>query len=158
MWRMWTTSEIRGCSADFGAAQRTAARRSGRLDAGTGAALPRGTFRGISMRTLTIVVGLVLTGASACSRSGTSGAPHAPGQTSFESPPPGGAGRGGNATSGATAGAPAPATATAPDASAAARTVEEADIYKVAGSTLYVLNAYRGLLIVDLSDLAQPRL
>lgn len=107
------------------------------------------------MRKLTIVAGLVLAGASACGRSGTGGPPHALGQTSFESPPPGN--RAGSAMAGGAAGA-VPASTAAPAGSAAPRTIEEADIYKVAGSTLYVLNAYRGLQILDLADLAQPRL
>ena len=108
------------------------------------------------MRTQTILLGLVLAGASAsaCGSSGSGGAPHAVGETSFESPPPGGAVRGGTAD---VAGAPSP-TSAAPGGTAAPRTIEEADIYKVSGSTLYVLNAYRGLQILDLADLAQPRL
>jgi hypothetical protein len=38
------------------------------------------------------------------------------------------------------------------------RAVEEADVYQRAGSTLYVLNGLRGLQIVDLADLDNPRL
>src|ERR1700694_6247537 len=86
---MWRTSEIRGRSPVFGAARRGGTRRSLGLEAGTDAALPPADLEGISMRKLTIVAGLVLTGASACGRSGTGGPPHALGQTSFESPPPG---------------------------------------------------------------------
>lgn len=37
-----------------------------------------------------------------------------------------------------------------------ARTVEEGDIYKLAGNTLYILNAYRGLQIVDVTDPDRP--
>jgi hypothetical protein len=92
--------------------------------------------------------------AAACS--GGEGKPHQLGATSFESPPPGGGSRGG-AGAVETVGAPAPAAAG--DAAApATRTVEEADVYKRVGTTLYVLNAYRGLQIVDLADPAAPRL
>lgn len=38
------------------------------------------------------------------------------------------------------------------------RSVEEADVYARVGTTLYVLNAYRGLQIVDLAELSAPRL
>jgi hypothetical protein len=36
--------------------------------------------------------------------------------------------------------------------------VEEADVYKQVGDKLYVLNAFRGLQVVDLADLSRPRL
>ncbi len=39
-----------------------------------------------------------------------------------------------------------------------ARTVEEADVVRLDGDTLYVLNQYRGLQIVDLTDRHHPRL
>ncbi|HEX7489848.1 MAG TPA: hypothetical protein VF341_13130, partial [Anaeromyxobacteraceae bacterium] len=68
------------------------------------------------MRKLTIVAGLVVAGASACGRSGTGGPPHAVGQTSFESPPPGN--RAGSATAGGAAGAAVPASTAAPAGSA----------------------------------------
>jgi hypothetical protein len=38
------------------------------------------------------------------------------------------------------------------------REIEEADVYKLDGSTLYIMNRYRGLQIVDLSDLENPEL
>src|SRR6266542_442323 len=92
---------------------------------------------------------------------GSDGLPHAPGAQSFESPPPGGraGGAGGIASAGAPGPAAAPATpgAAASDASAP-RAIEEADVYKRVGSTLYVLNAFRGLQVVDLTDLSAPRL
>src|ERR1700687_1541583 len=43
-------------------------------------------------------------------------------------------------------------------ANAPSRPIEEADIYKVMGSTLYVLNQYRGLQIIDVGNSAAPRL
>lgn len=88
---------------------------------------------------------------------GRSAAPHPVGAQSFESPPPGGS------QFGSVLGAGAPATGASPaaapsGAAGAVRAVEEADIYARAGSTLYVLNAFRGLQVVDLTDLAAPRL
>jgi hypothetical protein len=108
---------------------------------------------------------LLLAASAACDRRVNNDGPHQTGATEFTSQPPGGS-RGGVATDGAAgapSGAPAPA---APGAaptgeaasSATARSLEEADIYKVAGSTLYVLNAYRGLQVVDLADLGNPHL
>ncbi|MBN2360808.1 MAG: beta-propeller domain-containing protein [Deltaproteobacteria bacterium] len=38
------------------------------------------------------------------------------------------------------------------------RAIEESDIYKLEGNTLFVLNRYRGLQIIDLTDLDHPRL
>jgi len=79
-------------------------------------------------------------------------APHPIGADSFTSPSPGSGG-----PSVRTDGAPVPTAG--PGATAGTpRTVEEADVYKLSGSTLYVLNAYRGLQILDLADLAAPRL
>jgi hypothetical protein len=42
--------------------------------------------------------------------------------------------------------------------SPAPRTIQEADIYKLAGNTLYILNSYRGLQIVDVSNVQSPQL
>ncbi|HET7755404.1 MAG TPA: beta-propeller domain-containing protein [Anaeromyxobacteraceae bacterium] len=92
-------------------------------------------------------------------------APFRPGTESFTSSPPGGA-IFGAAAPGGDAAAPTPTGPTGPaaptaeggDATSSTRAVEEADVYARAGSTLYVLNAYRGLQIVDLSDLAAPKL
>ncbi len=87
------------------------------------------------------------------------------GSESFTSQAPGGGGRTGPVSGdGSTAvGAPAPSPAPgAPSASPGAaevpRTIEEADIYARLGTSLLVLNAYRGLQVVDLSDPAAPRL
>lgn len=38
------------------------------------------------------------------------------------------------------------------------RDIEEADIYKLVGNTLYIMNRYRGLQVVDISDLQNPEL
>lgn len=38
------------------------------------------------------------------------------------------------------------------------RFIEESDIWKLDGSTLYVLNRYRGLQVIDVSDLDAPKL
>jgi len=37
------------------------------------------------------------------------------------------------------------------------RLIEESDVYKIVGNHLFVLNRYRGLKIVDISDLDRPR-
>jgi hypothetical protein len=50
---------------------------------------------------------------------------------------------------------PAPQAPTS-GAAAAGRAVEESDVYAFSGSTLLVLNAYRGLEVVDLADPAAP--
>lgn len=103
--------------------------------------------------------------AVACGGSGVrNDGPHLTGATSFTSQAPGGyraaMGNDPTATAGP-AGAPEPA---APGAAADAgaggtpRAIEEADIYKKVGSTLYVLNAFRGLQVVDLADLSHPHL
>ncbi len=85
---------------------------------------------------------------------GGSNGPHAAGAESFLSPAPGSGGRLAAADgSGAPAGSPAPA-----GASSTPRTVEEGDIYKPDGTRLLVLNAYRGLQILDLADPAHPAL
>jgi hypothetical protein len=105
---------------------------------------------------------VLLTAVAACSGGTRNDGPHLEGAERFTSQPPGGSRGAVQAAdgSGSPTGAPAPAT---PGASAAAggtttRTVEEADIYQRAGSTLYVLNAYRGLQVLDLADLSHPRL
>ncbi len=43
-------------------------------------------------------------------------------------------------------------------AASTGRAIQEADIYKLVGNTLYVLNAKRGLEIVDLTNLASPQI
>src|SRR5512137_1102446 len=96
--------------------------------------------------------------ALALSGCGSSSTPVGPGAESFTSQPPGGSA--GTAAGGA-AGSPSvptttPGTTPAPDATA--RAVEESDLYKLVGTTLYVLNAYRGLQVVDLASLDAPAL
>ncbi|MBX3274411.1 MAG: beta-propeller domain-containing protein [Sandaracinaceae bacterium] len=62
----------------------------------------------------------------------------------------------GSPGSGADAGAAAPGPDGAEDLGAP-REVEEADLYRVAGDRLYVLNQYRGLYVFDLTDPDHPR-
>jgi hypothetical protein len=97
---------------------------------------------------------------TACGRGGGTGAPHPQGATAFRSPPPGSPGSAA-VDVGTTAGTPG-STETAspltPGTSTPTRAVEEADIYARSGSTLLVLNAFRGLQILDLADLSHPRL
>jgi hypothetical protein len=79
--------------------------------------------------------------------------------------PSGGSGSGasasnGSLSSGSSSGGPS-ATASLGGSSGAApaqRTVQEADIYKLAGNTLYILNANRGLEIVDVTNVQSPKL
>ncbi|HET9552012.1 MAG TPA: beta-propeller domain-containing protein, partial [Anaeromyxobacteraceae bacterium] len=51
-----------------------------------------------------------------------------------------------------------PAASGAAPAATSSRAVEEADVYRLAGSTLHVLNGLRGLQEIDLADLARPAL
>ncbi len=90
--------------------------------------------------------------AAALACSGGPRGPHAVGEESFVSPVPGSGGRLA-AADGAPTGSPAPA-----GASSGTRAVEEADIYRLDGARLLVLNAYRGLQIVDLADPTRPAL
>ncbi len=101
-----------------------------------------------------IAVAVAFVAAAAACHSGS--VLHPPGAESFVTPvgglPPGGA-----ATAGAGGVADAAAGGTTP-AAAPTREVEEADVYALDGGTLYVLNAYRGLQIVDVANPAAPRL
>jgi hypothetical protein len=86
------------------------------------------------------------------------------GQTSFASTTPGGQGgpsRGGNLSAGANDSAPsaaAPANGPGAASTAAPRTVEETDLYRLEGDRLYYLNAYRGLMVFDVSNVDTPKL
>ncbi len=108
-------------------------------------------------------------GSSSGSASSGSTPPNPVGATTFVSQPPGGsAGRGGTPMAGAAGGAATGQNGAASSSSGssgatsgsspAPRTIQEADIYKVSGDTLYVLNQYRGLQILDVSDLQNPQL
>jgi len=77
---------------------------------------------------------------------------HVPGDESFLSQPKG------STLAGGTVPAEGDGAAVGSSADATAREIVEADVYRLEGSTLYALNAYRGLQIVDLSDTAAPRL
>jgi hypothetical protein len=82
-----------------------------------------------------------------------------PGQTQFESAPPGGGG-GGPSAGGADGGAPGAGSdngAAAPPTSTP-RTVQETDLYRLEGNRLYYLNAYRGLMVFDVTNPDQPAL
>ncbi len=84
------------------------------------------------------------------------------GQTSFQSAPPaggssfGGGRGGGEASAGAADNGATPSqnkTGTAPP-----RTVEETDLYRLDGNRLYYLNAYRGLMVFDVTNVDSPKL
>ena len=72
--------------------------------------------------------------------------------TDFES-----AGWAGSSPPGSSADAGAAAPGEDSDRGADERTVEEADLYRVVGDRLYVLNSYRGLYVFDVSDPDHPR-
>jgi hypothetical protein len=84
-----------------------------------------------------------------------------PGQTDFTSAPPAGmAGVGqsfgaGGADAGGVAATPGTTNGTS---GSTQRTVEETDLYRLDGNTLYYLNAYRGLMVFDVSNVDQPKL
>lgn len=84
------------------------------------------------------------------------------GQTSFVSAPPAGRSPAAGAPQSVTAGGAAPAADTgakgATTATAAPRTVEETDLYRLEGDRLYYLNGYRGLMVFDVSDVDHPKL
>jgi hypothetical protein len=101
------------------------------------------------------LLGLALLGA--CSGASTP-ADRVPGAEQFLSQPPGAGARSGDVGGVATTGGNATPTAVGATATGAPRAVEEADVYRLSGSTLYVLNGLRGLQVVDLADLDRPRL
>ena len=74
-----------------------------------------------------------------------------PGTDSFVSAAPGG--NNGQAGAGATEKS---ATDSAARGGGTPRAVEEGDVFKVVGDTLYVLNMYRGLQVIDLTDADHP--
>jgi hypothetical protein len=114
--------------------------------------MDRARLAGLASLTASLAACLALAG---CHGGGsTSGRPV--GQESFLSQPPGARGGGGVATAGGAA--PGPTTAGSSPAATPARAVEEADVYRLAGTTLYVLNGLRGLQVVDVADLGRPAL
>ncbi|MHB1846413.1 MAG: beta-propeller domain-containing protein, partial [Deltaproteobacteria bacterium] len=85
--------------------------------------------------------------------------PNPIGATDYTSQPP--RQSGGVAMAGGAAGAPnanGASTSGGTGGSAPSRAIQEADIYKVSGNTLFVLNQYRGLQIVDVTNPAAPQL
>ena len=95
---------------------------------------------------------------ASCSRGGPA-LPHAIGTDSFTSQPPGGLAASAAQATSAAGGQPAPsANAPASSSASAPRVLEEADLYQLSGTHLFVLNAYRGLEIVDLANPSAPAL
>jgi hypothetical protein len=97
---------------------------------------------------------------SSTTSGGPGGTPPNPvGATDFVSQPlsaGGGEGGGGGLAEGTLSnGAAAPQTG-ASGAAAPTRTIQESDLYAVNGNALYVLNTYRGLEIVDITNLTSP--
>jgi hypothetical protein len=72
----------------------------------------------------------------------------------------GGSGSSGSGSSGSSSGALGAAASgqASSGAAPAQRTIQEADIYKLASNTLYILNANRGLEIVDVTNVQSPKL
>ncbi len=101
-----------------------------------------------------LALALLIAAATACGSRVNNDGPHLTGATSFSSQAPGGP-QGGVVT---TAPSAPGAAASGGAATSPARAIEEADIYKQVGSTLLVLNAFRGLQVVDLADLTRPHL
>jgi hypothetical protein len=83
------------------------------------------------------------------------------GQTSFQSAPPNGSQSGGATADGSAGGgagddkAPGAPPSPAPGGN---RTVEETDLYRLEGNRLYYLNAYRGLMVFDVTNPDTPTL
>jgi hypothetical protein len=98
--------------------------------------------------------------ATACSGDPKSGNPRAEGQSEFESASPNTAspGRGLNAGAGGSVASVAPeASDSAGSTKTTSRQVEETDLYRLEGDRLYYLNAYRGLMVFDVSNVDEPR-
>jgi hypothetical protein len=93
---------------------------------------------------------VVAIGTFACS-SGTTDLPHPLGSTQFDSQP---VLAGGNRGSVLTAGAQS----ANQNSGSAPRAITEADIYKASGSQVFVLNQYRGLEALDLTNPSGPKL
>jgi hypothetical protein len=82
------------------------------------------------------------------------------GQTDFTSAPPAGQTQGGRAATGGAEGdgAPADSSGSQSTGAGAPRAVEETDLYRLEGDRLYYLNAYRGLMVFDVTDVDHPQL
>ncbi len=101
---------------------------------------------------------------AACSESKPQPSPRAQGQSEFSSIAPNGVGQGKGlgVDDGAVGG---PTSSPRPEApgtnnsgsSSTPRQVEETDLYRLEGDRLYYLNAYRGLMVFDVSNVDQPR-
>ena len=100
---------------------------------------------------------ILATALAGCGGGSSAPAGRTPGAESFVSQAPSATGAAAGPTADGRPGGPTSAAPTS-SPSAAPRSVEEADVYKLAGSTLYVLNGYRGLQVVDLDDLDNPSL
>ncbi len=94
----------------------------------------------------------------ACSGSGTSTQTRSAGQSDFVSVSPGSGSRGTLGVSGSAAVGSAPESGASDASSTAPRAVEETDLYRLEGDRLYYLNAYRGLMVFDVSNVDAPQL
>jgi hypothetical protein len=81
------------------------------------------------------------------------------GQSDFQSVSPSSGSRGGGTLStGDTAAVPSANAAGTTSTTTPTRTVEETDLYRLDGDRLYYLNAYRGLMVFDVSNVDAPKL
>ncbi len=78
------------------------------------------------------------------------------GDQSFVSAAPGSGARGGYGLEDGVAGTNGQQAAPSTEAHSPDREIEEADLVKVVGSTLYALNSYRGLFVIDMSSPDHP--
>lgn len=123
--------------------------------------------RFLTLGSLAFAVGL-LPSASGCGSSEGNGAnpptgpneQRNPDQTEFVSAPPAGqSGQGRGTGDGSEAAPSAGADDSAGSKSGASeRKVEETDLYRLDGNTLYYLNGYRGLMVFDVTNVDQPKL
>jgi hypothetical protein len=107
----------------------------------------------------------VLTGACGNSHGSTASQGRVSGQSDYEGAPlPGSAQASsfsnGNATAGASGSSSGGTKSAAPQTpvTTTQRQIQETDLYRVSGNTLYYLNSYRGLMVFDITNVDQPKL
>jgi len=110
-----------------------------------------------SYRALTGLVGLALL---ACGSNTTGPGAQEVGQSEFQSRPTNSSqsARGGNVFTAGTVSDTAAPGSKAATSNALPRTVEETDLYRLDGNTLYFLNSYRGLMVFDVTNVDAPKL
>src|ERR1700690_861890 len=107
-----------------------------------------------SLRVMLSLVGLGLIG---CGGSPKVTTEQVVGQSDFSSRPPQSGGPNASAHFDVANGAAAPLAATSSSSTTTPRTVEETDLYRLDGNRLYYLNAYRGLMVFDITNVDAPK-